>query len=321
MQLRTVLLGMLALLFSMSAALGVYLFVRRPVAKPRVETVSIVVTSDVVQRGVTLSPEMLTRRDWPKEFVPKDAIHELEEAVGRTVWIPMVPNDVVVESKLASKGAGRGMASLIPPGMRAVTIQTPNVATGVAGFVLPGNKVDVLWTMQQAVQNDQTGGGSTATLLQNIEILAVDQTIEMPYENKVDPRDLRSVTLLVSPTDAAKLDLAQNRGTLRLSLRNPEDTRTDAMAMTTLSALRHATVFPPIPADPPRESDEVIASDEELAVDTPAGNASPIAVYPAEVMLPIRTLRGTSSGAVHLRHQLKPSGYSSGRPLRSTNRS
>lgn len=217
MQLRTVLLGLLALVFSVSAALGVYLFTRQPAATPQVETVSIVVTADTVQRGVTLSAEMLTRRDWPKEFVPQDAMHDLEEAVGRTVWIPMVANDVVVESKLASRGAGRGMASLIPSGMRAVTIQTPNVATGVAGFVLPGNKVDVLWTVHQAAQNDQTGGGSTATLLQNIEILAVDQTIEMPYENKVDSQDLQSVTLLVSPIDAAKLDLAQNRGTASAS--------------------------------------------------------------------------------------------------------
>lgn len=318
MQLRTVLLGLLALVFSVSAALGVYLFTRQPAATPQVETVSIVVTADTVQRGVTLSAEMLTRRDWPKEFVPQDAMHDLEEAVGRTVWIPMVANDVVVESKLASRGAGRGMASLIPSGMRAVTIQTPNVATGVAGFVLPGNKVDVLWTVHQAAQNDQTGGGSTATLLQNIEILAVDQTIEMPYENKVDSQDLQSVTLLVSPIDAAKLDLAQNRGTLRLSLRNPEDTLTDPIAMTTLSALRHSAEHPPAAVDPPMDISALVADYDELELDTSATATPP---SPHEVLLPIRTLRGNSSGAVQLRHQIKPSGNRNGQHDRSANRS
>lgn len=316
MQLRTILLGLLALVFSVSAALGVYLFTRQPAVTPQVDTVSIIVAAETVQRGITLSAEMLTRRDWPTEFVPPDAMRALDEAVGRTVWIPMVANDVVVESKLASKGAGRGMASLIPPGMRAVTIQTPNVATGVAGFVLPGNKVDVLWTVHPAAQNDQTGGGSTATLLQNIEILAVDQTIELPAENKVDPQDLRSVTLLVSPIDAAKLDLAQNRGTLRLSLRNPEDTQTDVIAMTTLAALRQATA-----PDPPVDANSLVADYAEIEPETATVNAPPSAVRAPEVLLPIRTLRGNSSGAVQLRHQLKPSGYSDGRQVRSASRS
>ncbi len=316
MQLRTILLGLLALVFSVSAALGVYLFTRQPAVTPQVDTVSIIVAAETVQRGITLSAEMLTRRDWPTEFVPPDAMRELDEAVGRTVWIPLVANDVVVESKLASKGAGRGMASLIPPGMRAVTIQTPNVATGVAGFVLPGNKVDVLWMVHQAAQNDQTGGGSTATLLQNIEILAVDQTIELPAENKVDPQDLRSVTLLVSPIDAAKLDLAQNRGTLRLSLRNPEDTQTDVIAMTTLAALRQATA-----PDPPVDANSLVADYAEIEPETATVNAPPSAVRAPEVLLPIRTLRGNSSGAVQLRHQLKPSGYSDGRQVRSAGRS
>ncbi len=319
MQLRTGLLGLLALVFSVSAAMGVYLFTRQPAAKPQVEMVSVVVAAAPVQRGVTLSTEMLTRRDWPKEFVPEGALRELEEAVGRTVWIPLVTNDVVVEPKLATKGSGRGMASLIPPGMRAVTIQTPNVATGVAGFVLPGNKVDVLWTMSQVAHDDQTGGGSTATLLQNIEILAVDQTIEMPNENKVDPRDLRSVTLLVSPTDASKLDLAQNRGTLRLSLRNPEDTLTDVIAMTTLSSMRHSGVAPSV--DPQMDISALVADYAEPEPPTTAAAAPPAPVHSPEAILPIRTLRGTSSGAVQLRHQLKPHAYSNDRHYPAAHRS
>lgn len=302
MQLRTGLFAILALVFSISAASGVYLFARRPATSPEVEMVPVVVATAQVARGVTLSEEMLQTRPWPKDYVPEGTLQQVADAVGRTVWIPLVPNDPVVESKLATKGAGRGMASLIPRGMRAITIQTPNVATGVAGFILPGNKVDVLWTLSQSSRNDLTGGGSTATLLQNIEILAVDQQIEMPQENKVDPRDLRSVTLLVTPEDAAKLDLAQNRGTLRLALRNPEDSVTEPIEISTLASMR-------LPALQQLETDAFVdpvqqeGPSEEDVVDAHYRGevAAPAAAVPAEVLLPIRTLRGTSSGSVRIR--------------------
>jgi len=118
---------MLALVFSGSAALGVYLFARKP-AGSAVKTVSIVVAAAEVPRGMTLTEDMLRTRDWPEGFVPEGALFQASEVVGRTVWIPLVEHDPVVESKLAKLGAGRGMAALIPKGMRAVTIQTPNVA-------------------------------------------------------------------------------------------------------------------------------------------------------------------------------------------------
>lgn len=109
------------------------------------------------------------------------------------------------------------MAALVPSGMRAFTIHTPSVASGVAGFIMPGNKVDVLLTMEGR------RGGTTITLLQNLEILAVDQRIDAPSDYRVDPNQLRSVTLLVTPDQAAKLGLAQNKGALHLSLRNLKD--------------------------------------------------------------------------------------------------
>lgn len=227
---------------------------------------------------------------------------QLEEAVGRTVWVPLVESDPIVESKLATPGAGRGLAAMIPKGMRAVTIQTPNVATGVAGFILPGNKVDVLWALGQSRHDDPTGGGSTVTLLQNVEILAVDQQIEVSIENRVDSSDLRSVTLLTSPADAAKLDLAQNKGTLRLSLRNPEDTLIDDIELATLVGIRGSAV----PADTLPPTTPPVMEDP-----APPAQLS----LPQEVIIPIRTLRGTSSGAVYLRRNVStPSPGSPGSP-------
>src|SRR3954451_18929531 len=118
-------------------------------------------------------------------MVPVGALTKTEEAVERAVSIPLVKDETLQAAKLSPKGAGRGLAALVPTGMRAFTIQTPNVASGVAGFILPGNRVDVLLTMT-AGDGDESGGGSTTTLLQRVEILAVDQRIDAPADNKVD---------------------------------------------------------------------------------------------------------------------------------------
>ena len=131
--------------------------------------------------------------------------------------MPLVKDEPLLEGKLAPKGAKRGMAALVPNGMRAFTIHTPSVASGVGGFVLPGNKVDVLLTM------DWKRDSLTTTLLQNLEILAVDQRIDAPADNRIDPKQLHSVTLLVTPDQAARLALAQNKGSLHLALRNHKD--------------------------------------------------------------------------------------------------
>ncbi len=169
----------------------------------------------------------------------------------------LLKDEPVVNGKLAPKGSGRGMAALIPKGMRAFTIRTPRIAPGVAGFVMPGYKVDVLLTMNDVRANDQTGGGSTTTLLQNVEISAVDQNIDAPAENKMD-KDLRSVTLLVTPQQAKQLDLGQNKGTLRLALRNEHDKDDARTRSATVTDLR----FRPEKSKPDEEEKLPISSEE-----------------------------------------------------------
>jgi hypothetical protein len=109
------------------------------------------------------------------------------------------------------------VASLLPVGMRAftITISTP-WAAGVAGLILPGNKADVLLT------TSDTDGHHTTTLTENVKILAVEPRIDGPAENRVDPNQSTSVTLLVTPDQATKLALGQSKGVLHLSLRRPE---------------------------------------------------------------------------------------------------
>jgi len=156
-------------------------------------------------------------------MVPAGALTvTVESVVDRAVVVPLVKGEPILEEKLADKAAGRGMAAIVPKGMRAFSIQTIHAAAGVGGFILPGNRVDVLLTTSSSGRDDPTGGGATTTLLQNIEVLAVAQNLDAPKTNAMDPKE-RVVTLLVTPDHAAILDLAMNKGKLHLSLRNPQD--------------------------------------------------------------------------------------------------
>jgi len=185
-------------------------------------TVPVVVASAPVQRGTMITEDDIEIKQWPKEALCDGVLQSTDLAVKRVAMVPIVAGEPVFDKKLAAKGSARGLASLIPHGMRAYTIQASSVASNVGGFVLPGNKVDILLTLK-GMSGDQTGGGSTVTLLQAVEVLAVDQQLDAPAENKVDPRQTQTVTLLVTPEQAAVLDLGQSSGVLTLSLRNPED--------------------------------------------------------------------------------------------------
>jgi pilus assembly protein CpaB len=235
---RTLVILGLALAFGGSAAVGVSALMGAKNTGGNSETVHIVVATADIPRGGMITSDLVKVRDCPKDLAPQGAITKMEDALDRSVFSPLVRDEPVIEGKLAPKGAGRGMAALIPKGMRAFTIQTPNITSGVAGFILPGNKVDVLLTVGAQQGDDRTGGGSTTTLLQNIEILAVDQRIDAPVENKVDPNELRSVTLLIRPDEASLLDLGQSKGTLHLSLRNPEDEQDAHTRPATVNDLR-----------------------------------------------------------------------------------
>ena len=190
--------------------------------------------AEALPKGTRVSADAVKIRDYPKDLVPNGAVTQLKDAMDRVANIPLAKDEPLLEAKLT---VGRGLDALIPNGMRAFTITT-SLVSGVAGFILPGSKVDVLLTISNHGTDDPTGGGSTTTLLQNVEILAVDQRVDAPADNKVDAKELRSVTLLVTPQQAAKLDLGQNKGTLHLSLRHPKDTAAAATVPATLKGIQ-----------------------------------------------------------------------------------
>jgi len=158
--------------------------------------------------------------DW-SGTVPPGSILKKEDAVGRGVISAMYEGEPVLETRLAPKGAGAGLPSMIPPGMRAVAVHV-NEVVGVAGFVVPGMRVDVLIS-----GNPPNGGGSqgtlTRTLLQNIEVLSAGQEFKKDVEGK--PISVQVINLLVTPQQAEQLSLAANQTTIQLVLRNPLDTQ------------------------------------------------------------------------------------------------
>jgi pilus assembly protein CpaB len=290
-----------AIVFGGSAAVGVRQYVKLgPTAQ--VETISVVVAAVNIPRGVLVSTDLITTNNYPKDLAPIGAILKIEDAQNRSAFTTMVKGEPLLESKLSPKGQ-RGLASLVAEGMRAFTITT-NVSSGVAGFILPGNKVDVLLTIATGGSNDFTGGGSTTTLLQNVEIMAVDQKVEAPAENKIDSTNLRSVTLLVTPDQAAKLSLGQNKGTLHLTLRNPVDKLAAKVRPTTVNDIQFLSEAPTRPWND-RVNDIIKTWAEAQAKARPTLAPAPA---PAEVnrVKIIRTLRGTSEGMVILNREDAP---------------
>jgi pilus assembly protein CpaB len=243
MSIRAVLVVGLAIICGLSAAVGMNRLRRTERVVEQVETSPVVVAAADIARGNMISMGDLTVRDWPAEMVPQGAVTDVDQAVDRAVIVPIAVGEPLLETKLADRDAGRGLAALIPKGMRAYTIQATRVASNVAGFILPGNRVDVLLTLR-GTRDDGTGGGSTTTLLQAVEILAVDQNLDAPADNKSNPNELRSVTLLVTPDQAAVLDLGQSVGTLTLSLRNPQDSDDAAPRPATLADIRFHQELP-----------------------------------------------------------------------------
>lgn len=227
MNARTVGVGVLALVFGIATAAGVKSYLDTQANRPpevvveKAKTTSVIVAKITIPQGKTVHEADLEVKEWPADLVPVGATDNMEKVVKRAALATIYKEEPILDAKLAP-GPRDDLASHLPAGMRAFTIHIPTVGSGVGGFILPGNKVDILLTVSDLPSLRETGP-MTVTLLQGIEILAVDQEMEAPPANKVDPKELHSVTLAVTANQAAKLALAGSRGTLTLTLRNPED--------------------------------------------------------------------------------------------------
>lgn len=277
------LVAILALASGLAAVLGVKGMMKKPPVVVE-EKATVVAAKAELARAQTIEAAAIEVKEVPKSQVPEGALATVEEAAGRIPSIPLLKGEIVVEPKLLPKGSRAGMASMIPPGMRAFTILTPTFSSSLAGFLQPGNRVDVLLTIQPpGSQGDD--GSSTTTILQNLELLAVHTLVDAPADAKASPNETRSVTLLVTPRQASILDLAQDKGKLHLSLRNSLDEIQIDETRATLADLGLPPTPPkPEPAGPPPP------------VAPPAPVEAEEAEGPPPVVLTIRTLRGTVMG-------------------------
>jgi pilus assembly protein CpaB len=180
------------------------------------EQKDIVVAARPMGVGVTVKPGDVKLAKIPAESFPKGAFAKVEEVIDRPVVSNILMDEALLEGRLAARGSGLGLAPIIPVGMRAVSVRVNDVA-GVAGFVLPGMRVDVLVTGRPP----SSEGTVTATCLQNILVLSAGQTIQADARGQAIQAP--TVTLLASPEQAETLTLANTEGHIQLVLRNGSD--------------------------------------------------------------------------------------------------
>jgi pilus assembly protein CpaB len=184
-------------------------------------TQAVVVAAANLPLGAELKAEDLTVMAFPAGKAPEGTFSQPSEIIGRGIIVPIVKNEPVLKAKLASKEAGSGLPPVIPEGMRAVSVRVDEVV-GVAGYVLPGNRVDVLAT---ANPSDQRSDTTTKVILSNVQVLTAGTRMEQDQEN-TKPVAVTVVTLLVFPEQSERLALASTEGKIQLALRNPMDTGT-----------------------------------------------------------------------------------------------
>lgn len=153
--------------------------------------------------------------------LPKGVMIKREDVVGRGVISNLYQGEPILESRLAAVGSGGGLAATIPQGLRASAVKVDEVV-GVAGFVTPGMRVDVLVSGNPPGTSNATEGTKVKTLLQNIQVLSAGTDIQKDAEGK--PQQVQVVNLLVTPEEAETLSLASNQTRIQLVLRNPLDT-------------------------------------------------------------------------------------------------
>jgi pilus assembly protein CpaB len=182
-----------------------------------IPTSAVIVAANDLQIGAELKQEDLRAVQWPSNAVPAGAFARPEDLIGRGLIMPVTTNEPFLPSKLASKDAGAGLPPVIPEGQRALSVRVNDVV-GVAGYVLPGTRVDVVATMNPTQnQTDIT----SKVILTNVQVVAAGTKIEQDEKNK--PVQVAVVTLLVNPDEAEKLTLASTEGKIQLALRNPLD--------------------------------------------------------------------------------------------------
>jgi pilus assembly protein CpaB len=193
---------------------------QRVVQQKGPELVPVVVATKDVPPAVALAGEQLIVRLWPQDTAMAGKFSRLEEVQGRVTAIPLAAGEPVLENKLAPKGVIPGLTALLPQDKRAMTVKVDE-ASGVAGFLNPDNRVDVVVSVDKGDFNKDP---ISKVILQNLRVLGTGQRIEKTLGEK--PQVVPTVTLEVSPGEGERLALAVREGMISLVLRNQQDDHT-----------------------------------------------------------------------------------------------
>jgi pilus assembly protein CpaB len=217
---RLLMIGVLALALGALVSVSVYrnLLGRGPAnTEPGTD---VVVAANDIQVGARVEENDVRLVKYPTSALPAGTPSKRSQVLGRGVILPIARGEFILPSKLAPENAGAGLPSLIPPGMRAVSVRVNDVVS-VAGFVGPGTRVDILLTGTPG----GTSESQTTTVLQNVAVIASGHTLERNAAGEAQNTPV--ITFLASPEDAERLTLASTEGRIQLVLRNPLDTHQD----------------------------------------------------------------------------------------------
>jgi len=218
-RMRVFMVFVLAMTAGGALAFGTYNYMQHlPAKTTSMPTRPVVVAASDLDIGAELRREDIRIVDWPANALPANSISDPKDVVGRGLVLPVIENEPFLPMKLAAKDAGAGLPPVIPPGLRAVSVRV-NEVIGVAGYVLPGTRVDVVATASPS------GNGTDMTskvILTNVQVLAAGTKIDRETD-KNKPMPVSVVTLLVNPEESERITLASTEGKIQLALRNPLD--------------------------------------------------------------------------------------------------
>jgi pilus assembly protein CpaB len=209
-----------AIIAGLGAALLITRYLERRTVSVSTPTSKIVVAAMDLPLATQLRPEQLRMADWPVTAMPPGAIRDVKDALDHILTSRVLEGEPLLPGKLAARDAGNGLAALIPSNMRAIAVRVDDVV-GVAGFIHPDDRVDVIVTIHPARPADSEP--ISKVILQNVKVLAVGKELEVNERNRNQASSATVATLLVNPEESEKLALSATEGRLMLTLRSWTD--------------------------------------------------------------------------------------------------
>jgi len=223
MRTKSIVLLTLALGCGVVAAIGITQVMAKRDADnnpAQVEIESIVVAMKDIPMGDPVSAQLLKLEEWPKDKVPKGAITKMEDVENRRPKARIFAGSPILENQLLGKGVlDQGASDAIPKGMRVIAVKV-DLVSGSASLIRPGDRVDVLLHVSQT--GGDVRGTITKTILQDIKVFAVDAIWDAATSGEKSVV-ARTISLLVTPSQAEKVTLACEMGSVRLVMRSPDD--------------------------------------------------------------------------------------------------